>query len=112
MADLNMHHMVRVWSLGDFVNKIAKETYNLIQPTIYNLTTGEGTMYECGPDIDEDEEQRDMYKNNFESDFNNFVSEDDEVVLEDYNQDFKLHLVIRVSNLGYFNWYERTEGKE
>lgn len=40
-------------------------------------------MYECGPDIDEDEEQREMYKNNFDSDFNAFVNEDDEVVLED-----------------------------
>lgn len=91
--------MVKVWKLGDFVNKIAKETYNLINPTIFNLTTADGTMQECGEDVDEDEDQRDMQKTNCETDMNAFVNEDNELVLEDLNQEFKLNLIVRISNM-------------
>lgn len=91
--------MVKVWKLGDFVNKIAKETYNLINPTIFNLTTADGTMQECGEDVDEDEDQREMYKTNCETDMNAFVNEDNELVLEDLNQEFKLNLIVRISNM-------------
>lgn len=91
--------MIKVWKLGDFVHKIAKDTYNLINPTIFNLTTADGTMYECGEDVDEDEDQREMYKANCDTDLNAFVNEDNELVLEDLNQEFKLNLVVRISNM-------------